>query len=405
VNQWALTTTDPCAVLTVKNSILTGPTPSYGILRNSGTITNNWNDNFCDSSFGGNPPAVAGPNDIDTDPFYIQTDNPNAPGFFALQPYSPLVHADEDGNCMGSQGVLTGYEKWPADWRGPHGVDFNDFAVLASHWRQDNSIPPIPQLLLDDFNTPTDYTATGGSGQVGTLLGPRVAGKPDAWRVQLGWTYAGWNRNGCSSTLSLLTDANDTNSPTKAMRWVYDVNGNPDVNEVKYTEILVVLANEVNFVPYNELRVSLKRHAGNSPDYETYMYARFLCNIYGQIPEPYPTGWDLTGPDKFDIANSVIGGQTATPADVYSDWTINFDNLAGWINFYTELRHVDAIIFGIRTQSEGPYGLGKGTIDVDDIRLVDRPGCTPLEGDLNNDCRVDFRDVKIFATLYWLEGK
>jgi hypothetical protein len=182
------------------------------------------------------------------------------------------------------------------------------------------------------------------------------------------------------------------------MRWVYDVNvppnDPPDANAVRYTEILVVLPAEVNLVPYNELRVSLKRLAGNSPDYETYMYAKFLT--------PRTDG----SYTSIRVVNSVIGGQTATPIGVYYDWTINFDNLAGWENFWgpEKWAKIGAIIFGIRTQPVGPYGLGKGTIYVDDIRLVDRPGCTPLVGDLNGDCKVDFKDVKEF-TDYWLMGK
>jgi hypothetical protein len=331
------------------------------------------------------------------DPQYIQTNDPNEPNFFKLQPYSPLIHADEDGNAMGSQGVLTGQEVWPADLGGGHGVDFKDFAILALNWRDSNTIPAVNDVLLDNFES---YTATGGPGQVGTLLGPRVLGSPDAWRV-VAWNnypslepHTGWLHG--SSTLSLLTDANDANSPTKAMKWVYDVNTGGDVNAVRFTEILVMLPAAVNLTLYNEIRVALKRDANNSPDYETYMYAKFI---------------DLTEcfspPDKWGVVNSVIGGQTASPPGVYYDWTIDFDNLAGWQNNLSQVNmtRIGAIIFGIQTQPVGPYGRGKGTIYVDDIRLVDRPGCSgnPV-GDLNKDCRVNFADVHEFA-LYWLMGK
>jgi hypothetical protein len=187
------------------------------------------------------------------------------------------------------------------------------------------------------------------------------------------------------------------------MRWVYDVNvykAPPDQNGVRYTEILVVLPAEVDFSLYNEVRVMLKRLAGNSPDTETFMYAKFLNDIYGTYGKG---GYDLTGPDKRDIANSVIGGSTAVRPDEYYDWTINLDKLVGWTWTHTNLQHVGAIIFGIQSQPLGPYGTGTGTIDVDDIRLVDRPGCTPLVEDLTGDCRVDLNDLRAFVT-YWLEG-
>jgi len=395
-NQWALTTTNPNAVLTVKNSILTG---ENGYLRNSGTFTSNWNDNFCTNRIGGGGSVVLGPNDTPRlNPQYIQTSNPNEPNFFALQPYSPLIHADEDGNYMGSQGVLTGQESWPADLGGGHGVDFKDFAILALNWRKDNIIPPIEQLLLDDFNS---YSATGGTGQVGTLLGPNGTGGPDSWRV-LNWDYSSWIRR--SSTLSLRTDANDANNPTGTMRWVYDVNTlDSETNQVRFTEILVMLDNNnVDLTPYDQLRVSVRRDANNSPGYQTFLYVKFLNDIYGTYGFE---GYDNTGPDVYDIANSVIGGSTSDSPGVYNNWTINLHNLAGWTWGHTDLSHVGAIIFGIQTQPVGPYGLGRGTIDVDDIRLIELPGCSaPVVGDLDNDCNVDFQDVDMFA-LYWLMGK
>jgi len=401
--QWAAFTYDPCAVLTVTNSILTGP---YGLYEGgNGTIISNWNDNFCDSNFAGD--VVAGPNDFNPGvyPFYIQTDDASLDTFFALQPYSPVVNADEDGNYMGSQGPMTGHERWPGSLLDDvYGSDFGDFAVLALHWRDNNTIPAINDLFIEDFES---YATTG------ELLG--------AWYEQLAWGYGDWLPG--DSNLTLLTNPADANSGDKAMRWEYDVNVVPvDVCEVGYTEILVVLASEVNFEDYNELRVSLKRHTGNSPDGETFMYARFLNDIYGT----YGMGGDYRtstspGPYKYadrkDVANTIIGGSTlGDHPDEYYDWTINFDDLGAWTWGHnagdgTFLQHVGAIIFGIQTQPEGPYGHGTGTIDVDDIRLRDRPACSGNPagdihpaGDPMGNCMVNLEDVKEFA-LYWLEGK
>jgi len=387
-DQWALTTTDTGAVLTIRNSILTGP---YGYLRNFGTFDSNWNDNFCTNRIGGGGSVVLGPNDINlpggvgVNPQYIQTDNPDEPNFFKLQPYSPLIHADENGNYMGSQGVLTGQEKWPADLDGVHGVDFKDFAILASHWREDNTIPAIPQLVLDNFESYTSDSNLLNSWQVPNWS---YTGAP--------WYYLAWYRG--SSTLTLLTDVNDANSGTKAMKWVYDVNAiPPDINGVGYTQIIVRLPATANLAPYDELRVSVKRDANNSPGYETFMTAKFFdADLHG----------DPALEDYWDQVGWVTGGSTLEYPGVYSDWTINFDNyIAGPKGAAVGRTHVEAILFRIQTQSVGPYGLGRGTIYVDDIRLIDRPGCNaPPVGDLNKDCNVNFADVQILA-LYWLMGK
>jgi hypothetical protein len=405
-DQWAAFTYDPCAVLTVTNSILTGP---YGLYAGGGgTVISNWNDNFCDSNFAAGGTATGGPNDIDPAvyPFYIQTDDANLDTFFALQPYSPLVNADEDGNHMGSQGPMTGYEDWPGDFDDDGDVDFNDFAILGLHWGEDTTLYPGPNVPQDDFES---YSATGAPGQIGTLLGPREVNAQDSWRELTAWGYTDWLKG--KSTLSLLTDANDANSGVKAMRWIYNVNVPPnDVNAVRYTEILTVLPNEVNFAAYNELRLILKRHAGNTLDGETFMYTKFLNNIYDNCPGY--TGSDKTGPDKFDWANTIIGGNTAgTHPDEYYRWRISLDNLGDWQYGHSDLHCVGAIIFGIQSQPVKPYGYGKGTIDVDDIWLIDVPDCEPPPppvgdlhppGDLN--CKVTLEDVKFF-TDYWLEGK
>lgn len=397
-DQWALTTTGTGQVLNVKNSILTG---DNGYLRNAGTFNSNWNDNFCTNRIGGGGSVVLGPNDINlpggvgVNPQYIQTSNPNEPNFFKLQPYSPVRYADEDGNYMGSQGVLYGQEAYPADLISPHGVDFKDFATFASNWRKNNTISAIPQLVLETFETYDSNAALLASWQEV----PRTTGVGSNWE---NYPNAAWLRG--SSTITLLTDPCEANSPSKAMRWVYDVNlAFPEANNVRYTEIMLVLPSEVNFTPYNELRVSLKRHAGNSPDTETFMCAKFLNDIYNIHASN--KGLDNTAPDKRDIANSVIGGSTALYPGVYYDWTINFDNLAGWTWGHNNLNYVGAIIFGIQSQPTIPHGLGKGTIDVDDIRLVDRPGCSgnPV-GDFDGNCIVNFADVDEFAN-YWLMGK
>ncbi len=303
---------------------------------------------------------------------------------------------------------MTGYEDFPADLDDVYGIDFSDFAVLGLGWRDNNTIPAVNEVYIEKFES---YVLSGEPNMF------------DTWQV-LNWGGYGYPSGSLlgTSTLSLLTDPNDANSGSKAMRWVYDVNVNPDVNAVQYTEILVELANDINLGVYwdgtgddgdlprspyttiDQIQVMLKRHAGNSPGNETFMYAMFLNDIDGT----YGHGGGGAGLDKYDIAKVVVGGATDDhdPNTEWDRWTIDIDRVdSAWPNFHWDLEHVGAIIFGIQTQPEGPYGVGTGTIDVDDIILIDKEGCSgKLAGDFDEDCEVNFVDVKIF-TDYWLMGK
>lgn len=401
-DDWAVTTTNPDANVTVTNSIVTG---SNGYLRNAGFFNSNFNDIFCTNRVGGGS-VVLGPNDLNINPFYIHTasDDPNGT-FFKLQPYSPVLDKDEFGSYMGSQGPMAGFEKWPADLDGTYGVDFKDFAMLASQWGKSNIIPAGPNHPLENFEI---YTATGTPGVWAgspTLLGKRSAVDANCpWEVVARAPFYNFGTNPPppfgSSTLTLLKKSGgyDVNDGNNAMRWVYDVNVSTNPPGQYSTEILVRLAHveDINY-PYDRIRVLLKRHSGNSSQTMTPMYAKFMM--------PNSQGKYISGNR---IVNSVLGGSTSEHPDEWYPWTINLHNLAGWENNWTvnNMKTIGAFIFGIRGQPEAPYGgPGKGTIDVDKIELIDLPGCSaPIASDLNGDCKVDFGDLADFL-LYWLDGK
>ena len=65
---------------------------------------------------------------------------------------------------------------------------------------------------------------------------------------------------------------------------------------------------------------------------------------------------------------------------------------------------VTAILIGATSNSDPtpPDAGGTGTIDIDDIKLIDLLECGPLPGDFNGDCNVDRYDLDIFID-HWLE--
>ena len=405
--QWAIVLGEaPNADVTIKNSIVIA---AQGLFESVGTIHTNFNDIHCSQTGYEGQGPVAGANDIDVDPFYIQTnDDSNEATYYAIQPYSEVINADDGSDSnrryMGAKGPVTGYEDWPADLGGSHGVDFTDFALLALNWDANTVIPAGPNHPVETFEV---YSGTGTPTTIGSLLGPRVLGGQPAWQVV---PYAWYGLTPIpmgNSTITLLqgVDANSGYGGTKAMTWVYDVNVAGDTGQFS-TELLTVLPHieDMNTAPgsspYNNLRIMLKRRSGNSPDNETYMYVKFL-NIARNNPAKA---------EKYDIVKIIIGGSTATHPDEWYPWTINLaaGTLAcpyGGDVTPLDMTKIGGIIFGIQGQPEGPWGLGKGTIDMDLTELVDLPACvaSPV-GDLTNDCLVNFEDIREFVK-YWLMGK
>lgn len=409
--QWSVYTTDPCSHIAITNSILTGPQGLFeSVLINPlyGSFTSNYNDNDCNTPIQNQSVhIVPGENDLlpKQNPFYIQTTNisndANLITFFALQPYSPVIGKGEFDSNMGAKGVVYGFEKWPADLDGVYGVDVNDLEVFSSNWLDtSNIIPAGPNMPLEDFE---DYAAF-----------------PDPnWTVKSTWTYASpfppyTNPDPCypnqgASTLSLINSVGGGYDSNKAMKWVYDVNEGAAPGMGRFTEILMILPQDVNInifggpttTRFNQLKVMVKRYAGNSPSNETFMYVKFLDNK-----------WDgSTNFSKIDIVYEVIGGSTDVNAGEWIPWNIDLSRMTV-VGSGTplSLTRINGIIFGIRAQRDGPWGLGQGTIDIDKIELVDTYGCTgyPI-GDIYlpngiGDCLVNFRDYVIFAN-YWLDGK
>lgn len=428
MTQWALWTGDPTAVVNIKNSILTGTrgyhaSVAYGSLSGplgtfpAGSFTSNYNDNDCNqviSDSGRANGIVAGPQDISPkqDPFYIQTVNSsndaNLITFFALQPYSPIIGKGESDSNLGATGVVYGYEKWPADLDHVYGVDVNDLKVFSSRWLDDSNIVPAgPNSLLD--NSFEDLTILDANISVPNWTYWLTPSNPK------GPADPCYNLPG-TSTLKLLkvSDGCDVYDGNKAIRWVYDVNEGVPQGLNRFTEILLILPQtiDINVFPdangqpgsrFNQLKVMVKRHAGNSPSNETFMYVKFLDKTKFSPTTSY---------QKEDQIAHIVGGATDINEGEWVPWTSNFSSMGFDITLGLQgrLQKIGAIVLGVAAQPDGPWGLGQGIIDIDKIELIDTPGCTgyPI-GDIRltngiGDCIVNFRDYVIFAN-YWLDGK
>jgi hypothetical protein len=79
---------------------------------------------------------------------------------------------------------------------------------------------------------------------------------------------------------------------------------------------------------------------------------------------------------------------------------------ARWTQWNIDLASVGGGLSKVTKLTIGVEGAGKGRIYVDDVRLYPSrcvPGAQPIEGDLNHDCVVDYRDLDLMAND-WLKG-
>jgi hypothetical protein len=119
--------------------------------------------------------------------------------------------------------------------------------------------------------------------------------------------------------------------------------------------------------------------------------------VPGSVQDPH---------DSKDIAEAMVlsaNGSTMEPNGVWSEWVVDLNNDLLFKNRTTtsvnDIYKVGHIVFYVNNRLE--FAGGRGEIWLDDISL-DRK-CTALPGDLNGDCKVDFKDLKIMVDN-WLQG-
>lgn len=236
-------------------------------------------------------------------------------------------------------------------------VDNLDFSALALDWLENNVTGAVSQVGIENFES---YATTSA------LL--------SSWEIDF---FAPG-----SSTLQLIDVPADAYQGSKAMRWEYDVGGGG-----QWAEIELVLESELDLSQYDQMRLRIKKHTDNSM--ENLLYVKFLDN------------WSITGESWIER----VDGSTYYPINEWDEWVVDLHNLTAWKNGYSELAEltsIDQIMFGCAGSSlEG--GDGTGTIDFDEIVLIQRPCSAYPEGDINLDCKVNFTDFAIMAEK-WLTG-
>ncbi len=240
------------------------------------------------------------------------------------------------------------------DWKpGP-----DELRVMASQWLNNDFQALLPDVGMDDFEGYANQAA-----------------------LDLVWTEtSGTYPSTGSQTITLITDPGQTHSGSKAVRWDYDNSGSVLV----ITEFNTVLGAGIDLTQYNEMHVWMNRHAGNS--LEDIFYIKFYNGTIAQ------------GSIKAESWIDDPDGSTQSPTG-WTKWIIDLDNLTRGTK--ADLDNVVGYFFGAVGQAG--IGYGSGTIDFDDIVLVNSiPNCGSSKPvmDLNDDCIVSLGDFAVLAKFW-----
>jgi hypothetical protein len=242
-------------------------------------------------------------------------------------------------------------------------VDSNDLGLFTDSWPEDYNSPADANLVLGDME---DYLAAPAS--------PNVL---DNWTVDEDSNVA-------------LVMAPGGYDGGQAVRWDYETTP----AQSSYASIYYAFGNSINISSFDQLRIQFNRHAGNSD--EDLLYLKLV---------------DADGLLAAQTWISHTSGSTYSPADAWAEWVIDLHQLGfeSWggidpkYRTLQDLKAIAAVEIGCGHEPAAPGG-GTGTIDIDDIILVDFAGCSiEPEGDLDGDCDVDFRDYGLMADN-WLVG-
>jgi hypothetical protein len=244
-------------------------------------------------------------------------------------------------------------------------VDLLDYPELSVQWLTDNLIGEYSQTTVDDFESYADVLAL-----------------EEFW-------YNWYDAPGVSA-IDLINDAQQANNGDKALRWSYD--NSAAVNT--YSEIVLELPapyyGNVNLSEFDQIRMSIYRHAGNST--EDIFYIKILNSGM--------TTSDIAA--EFFIDGSTTGDQDWVDLTILTE-NLEYPSWSAQANGYDSLDDITAVtgmLVGCYTAQTG----GTGTIDIDDISIVAIPECSQTpDTDLSGDCVVDSADIIIFAEN-WLTG-
>jgi hypothetical protein len=227
-------------------------------------------------------------------------------------------------------------------------VDVDDISYLAEEWLVNLSIPGNGDSILDDFESydPVD---------------PNIFTK---------WTLV--DNPDVDGSISLLTDAADAHSGSKAMRLTWQ-----EIVDDRYVAVIFDANDVVTGLPdlsdYDQLSLWIYRH-----DYDHQILTIDPLDEEGQSIE--------------QVVVYLFPDSIALP---YGQWAQLIINL----NYDTPTP-----VSGFLIRATTNFSMGAGTLDIDDLKLIDLPDCPDAPvGDLNGDCKVDLLDMAIMSSN-WLEG-
>ncbi len=222
-------------------------------------------------------------------------------------------------------------------------VDIDDLGGLAIGWLENNIIAPADGNEVEDFEI---YTVAAD---------PNLA---DKWTIVAN-----------PGSLSLLPNPDDVHGGNQAMRLISSEAVNPD-----YTKISRALAAPIDLDQLDVLRLWIKRHENN--DYH------LIVRMFDDQQTELISGWLL-----------LSTGSTYYPI---GEWAVVDLDLRGLT--------APAIASSMQIEFGAAYVAAVGTLDIDDIELINLPGCSAYpEVDITGDCKVDMSDFAVLADN-WLKG-
>jgi hypothetical protein len=233
-------------------------------------------------------------------------------------------------------------------------INFGDVDVMADDWLVENTATSANTLIVGNM----EGSIAGWAAYPNT--------NPD---------YTG------NSKVSLTTNAY---TGTGGLQWDYNLPGTSGMNN--YTSIVYDFGQATDLSSYDALKLSMYRHLENES--ENLLFIKFI-NGSGTVKAEI---WDTSG-------------TVNEPNETWKVWQTSLDALLGeggsGSKTSADLTDVRYLMIGC-----GSWNINtarKGIIDIDDVMIIRNIACAEkLEGDINMDCIINFKDFAILAEDWML---
>lgn len=227
-------------------------------------------------------------------------------------------------------------------------VDFADLDVIADNWLQTNLVSSVPDVLVDSF----DY-----SNQTELLTNWSVYNNTDGLETQ------------GTSTITLVDNS---------MQFGFNLTA---ISGPGQCEIVRMTNESINLSSYSEMLVTLKNDSANSGDGT--IYVKFMD---GGIGQGYVSGTGYLGGSLQNTSEFITLSVDLNALDFIEPGPSN-----GYYGL-EDIMDVQGVLIGL-------YGdQCTGNTKISEIKIVSDPVCSgALDGDLDDDCKVNFSDFVTFA--------